>query len=447
MTIDRNIFRARSAGMAVAAAFALFVSSVAPAQAGPKVERVVSPQGIEAWLIEDHANPIISVSFAFRGGASFDPKGKEGLARMVSALLDEGAGDLDSQAFQRQLEDFAVRLSFGARRDTFTGRLQTLTKNRDAAFDLLRLAVTSPRFDAEPVERIRNQLIASLKQDLDDPGRIASLALIGKLFPGHPYGRPTRGTMESVGKIAVADLRAFVKERLTHANLVIGVVGDIRPGELGALMDKTFAGLPKTGTGGVIADVMPQSDGKTTLVRKPIPQSAIVFAQRGLKRGDPDYYTGIVLNHILGGGGFTSRLYSEVREKRGLAYSVGTGLVPMENAALLWGTAGTANARAGETLKLIRAEWQRMAREGVKADELNDAKTYLTGSFPLRFTSSGRIAGMLVSMQLYGRGIDYFEKRNELIEAVTLEKINKLAKRLLTPEKLSIVVVGDPEKI
>jgi zinc protease len=433
-----------AAAVVVCIAAALPVLSTAGAAT---VERVVSPRGIEAWLIEDHTNPMLSVSFAFRGGAAHDPAGKEGLARMVSALLDEGAGDLNSQAFQRRLEDLAVRLGFSARRDTFGGRLRTLSKNRDAAFDLLRLAVTAPRFDAEPIERIRSQLIAGLKQDLEDPDRIASLALIKQLFPDHPYGRTLRGTSESIGRITANDLRGFVKERLARSDLLIGVVGDIRPDELGALLDKTFMALPKTGSAETIQNVAPRSAGKTVVIRKPVPQSAIVFAQAGLKRDDPDYYTAVVLNHILGGGGFTSRLYLEVREKRGLAYSVGTGLIPMEHTGLLWGTAGTASARTGETLKLIRDEWRRMAHEGVSVEELAEAKRYLTGSFPLRFTSSDRIAAMLVSMQLYDRGIDYFDRRNAFIEAVTLDRINRLAKRLLNPDALSIVVVGDPKKI
>ncbi len=411
------------------------------------VQRVVSPQGVEVWLVEDHTNPILSVRFAFRGGAAVDPVGKEGLARMVSALLDEGAGDLDSQAFQRKLEDLAVRLSFNTGRDTFTGRLRTLSKRRTQAFDLLRLALTAPRFDAESVERIRSQLIAGLKQELENPDSIASRALMVRLFPNHPYGRSVRGTLDSVKKIAIKDLQSFVKKRLARSNLIIGVVGDIRPDDLGKLVDRAFAGLPKNASPATVTDVRPVTDGRTTVIKKSIPQSSIVFAQLGLKRNDPDFYTSFVLNHILGSGGFTSRLYLEVREKRGLAYSISTGLFPLDHAALIWGSSGTANGRAAETLKLVRAEWRRLAQKGVTAGELKDAKTYLTGSFPLRFTSTGRIASTLVSMQVNKLGLDYLDKRNGLIEKVTLNDVNRLAKRLLNPKKLSIVVVGNPKGI
>ncbi|MGA0392734.1 MAG: M16 family metallopeptidase [Rhodospirillales bacterium] len=426
---------------------ALIASLFASQVQAKKVQRVISPQGIEAWLVEDHSNPILSVRFAFRGGAALDPAGKEGLANMVSGLLDEGAGDLDSQAFQRKLEDLSVRLRFSAGRDSFFGRLKTLSKRRDKAFDLLRVALTSPRFDDEPVERIRSQIIAGLKQELEDPDTIASRALMRRLFPSHPYGRVVRGSIKSVQSLTQNDLRAFVKQRLARSNLIIGVVGDIRADELGKLIDKAFAGLPKAASTAAVKDVVPFTDGKVTVIKKQFPQSSIAFAQRGLMRNDPDFYTLYVLNYILGRGGFTSRLYLEVREKRGLAYSVSTGLYPLDHTALIWGSSGTANKRAAETLKVVRAEWARLAQKGVTPKELQDAKTYLTGSFPLRFTSSGRIASILLSMQFNNLGLDYLDKRNGLIEKVTLKEVNALARRLLDPKKLSIVVVGDPKGV
>ena len=411
------------------------------------VQRVVSPQGIEAWLVEDHTNPILSMRFAFRGGAALDPSGKEGLARMVSALLDEGAGSLNSQAFQRKLEDLSVQLSFNTGRDTFSGRLKTLSKRRNKAFNLLRLALTAPRFDGEAIERIRSQIIASLKQDLEAPDLIASRAMMKRLFPSHPYGRPTHGTIKSVKTIRASDLKTFVKKRLARSQLIIGVVGDIRADQLGKLLDQAFSGLPKEASPSSVKDVVPTTDGRTTVIKKQIPQSSIAFAQLGLKRNDPDFYTMFVLNYILGSGGFTSRLYLEVREKRGLAYSISTGLYPLNHAALLWGTSGTANKRTAETLKLVRAEWRRLANKGVTLSELKDAKTYLTGSFPLRFTSSGRIASILVSMQFNKLGIGYLDQRNGFIEKVTLKGVNRLAKRMLDDKKLSIVVVGSPSGV
>ena len=322
----------------------LFVA--APARA-MDVQRVVSPGGIEAWLVEDHTNPMLAVRFAFRGGSALDPAGKEGLADMVSTLLDEGAGDLDSQAFQRRLESLAVTLRFDAGLDSFGGRMRTLTRNRDDAFDLLRMAVTKPRFDAEPIERMRAQLLANLRVKSEDPGTIASRALFKALFPNDPYGRPSEGTEATIAKITVDDLRGFVARRLARDNLVVGVVGDISPVDLSALLDRTFGALPAHATDWRQSPVTPAAPKGVEVIAKTVPQSNIVFAQRGLMRDDPDFYTAYVLNHILGGGGFTSRLYDSIREKRGLAYSVYSALYPLDRAGLIIGGAGTANASAG----------------------------------------------------------------------------------------------------
>ncbi len=412
-----------------------------------EVQRVESATGIVALLVEDHINPIINAQFVFRGGSALDPDGMEGLADMVSGLLDEGAGDLDSQAFQRRLEELVVSLSFSAGRDSFGGRLSTLTKNRDDAFSLLKLAVTAPRFDDEPVSRIRSQILAGLRQESEDPDAIAGKALFKALFDGHPYGRPSGGTTESIEAINVDAMRSFVTDRLARNNLVIGVVGDISPAELSTLLDNTFGNLPAQATSWELPDVAPPEKGQQIVIQKTVPQSAILFAQRGLKRNDPDFYAAYVMNYVLGGGGFTSRLYNEVREKRGLAYSVYSYLSPYDNTSLMLGGAGTANARVGETIQVIRGEWQLLADLGVTEAELADAKTYMTGSYPLRFTASGQIAGMLTGIQIDDLGMDYFDKRNDYIEAVTLDDVNRVARQWLDAGSLTIVIVGEPESL
>lgn len=411
------------------------------------VVRVTSPGGIEAWLVSDHINPIINMRFAFKGGASLDPDGREGLAHMVSSLLDEGAGDLDSQSFQRRLEDLSVGLRFNAGRDSFSGRLKSLTENKDQAFELLRLALNEPRFDDEPVGRIRGQILAGLRRDLENPDAVAGRALSRELFPDHPYGRPVDGSAASIEAISIDDLKGFARKHLARDNLMIGVVGDIGPEELGRRLDAVFLSLPATSAPASIKDVEPQSSGRTKVIKMAIPQSTIAFAQRGVKRDDADFYPAYVLNHILGGGGFTSRLYEQIREKRGLAYSIGSFLYPLKHTATIQGYGGTANERVGETLEVLKGQWRDMAESGVSPEELNDAKTYLIGSYPLRFTSTGGIASILVSMQLENLGIDYLDRRNAFVEAVTLDDVNGLAKRLLEPDNMVIVIVGDPQGV
>ncbi len=432
--------------IAVLSLFFLLVPAAAADAAG-KPERVVTPSGIEAWLIEDHLNPIISMKFEFRGGAALDPEGKDGLANMVSGLLDEGAGDIPSKAFQRELEDLAVTLRFSAGRDTFGGGLKTLKENQTRAFELLRLALTQPRFDAEPVERLRQQIMAGLRREKENPGAIAGEAIMKGFFGDHVYARRTRGGLETLKAITVEDLKTFAADRLALDNLVIGVAGDVTPSELSGLLESAFAGLPKTSKPFAVAKAEPKATGSVTVIDKAVPQSTILFGHKGVSRDDPDFFAAYVLNHILGGGGFTSRLYEEVREKRGLAYSVYSYLHPLDHAAIWMGGAGTANERVKETLDVVRAEWKRIAEKGVSDDELKDAKTFLTGSYPLQFTSTDRIASTLVAMQLDDLGVDYLEKRNGFIEAVEQDDIKRVAAKLLAPNNLTFVIVGQPEGV
>jgi zinc protease len=410
-----------------------------------KVQRVETPKGVNAWLVEDHTNPIVTLHFSFRGGAALDPVDRQGLAVMVSSLLDEGAGDLDSEAFNERLADLALSINFSAGSDTFSGRLRTLSENRTQAFRLLGLALTTPRFDEKPVERIRRQILAGLRRAEERPGSIASKALWKAAFPNHAYGRPNNGTKESVSAIIKQDLRDFIMRRLARDNLVIAAVGDVTPEQLANLLDEAFGTLPPNAAPWALPEASVAAPGPVQIIEKPLPQSTLVFAQQGIKRNDPDFYAAYVAMRVLGGGGMTSRLNDEVREKQGLAYSVYAGLYPLDHAGLVLGGAGTVNLNAGKALSIIRNVWDKTAKEGLSEEELTDAKRYLTGSFPVRFSSSAAIASMLVGMQLDDLGIDYIEKRNGYIDAVDLEQANRVLSRILDVDALHIVVVGRPE--
>ncbi|MBT5457397.1 MAG: insulinase family protein [Rhodospirillaceae bacterium] len=427
--------------------FALVILTALAARqaAAIDIQRVVSPGGVEAWLVRDTSVPVISFTFAFDGGASLDPVGKEGRAKMVSALLDEGAGDLTSQEFQARLEDIAARLRFSASSDRFSGTLRTLSANRDKAFELLALALTKPRFDAKPVERIRAQMIAGLKSALQDPDTIASRAWYKAVFPAHPYGRPNGGTIQSVKAITIADLRGFTTGNLSRKSLKVGVAGDITAAELSRRLDQIFGALPANGAMRAVPDITPGAIGQQIVIDQNVPQSVVMFGHTGIARDDPDWYTASVMMRILGGGGFASRLTEEVREKRGLAYSVYSYLNPYKHTALIMGGVATANARVAESLKVIRAQWQLMAEKGVTEKELSSAKTYINGSFPLRLDSTRRIAGMVLAIQINKLGIGYLDRRSDLISAVTIDGIKRVAKRLLRENDLTVVVVGRPK--
>ena len=411
------------------------------------VQAVTSPGGIQAWLVEDHSMPLIAVAIGFHGASSLDPKGKEGLAEMVSGLLDEGAGDIDSQTFQRRLNDLAIDFGFDAGIDDFTGSMRTLSDRRDQAFDLLRLSLTSPRFDPEPVERIRGQLLARLADESSDPDSIANRVWWHASFAEHPYGRQTSGTQTGLKAITADDLRGFVKTRFARDNMVVGVVGDITAKDLQPLLDRTFGALPAKATTTEVGEAAPASAGAVIVVDLHVPQSVVLFGEGGVKRHDPDFYPAYLMNHILGGGGFSSRLTQEVREKRGLAYSIDTDLVALDHVGLVQGMVGTKNASVAEAISLIKQEWRRMRDEGPTEQELADAKLYLTGSYALRFSSTASIARSLVGVQLDGFPPDYFNKRNGYIEAVTLDDVKRVAKQLLDPDKLTFVIVGRPEGV
>lgn len=432
------------AGLLLVCLFAL--SAARPAQA-IEVERVVSPGGIEAWLVRDPKVPVLSIEFSFEGGSALDPEGKEGLANLASTLLDEGAGPLDSAAFQRRLADNAISLNFDAGADAFFGSLKTLTETRGEAVELLRLALSEPRFEDEAIERMRSAVLSGIRRSLGDPDYVARVAFYDAAYPAHPYGRRTSGTLETVAGLTADDLRGFVRSRFALDGLTVGVSGDITDEELGPLLDQAFGLLPERAETAGIETTEPRTDGRTLVETRPIGQSVILMGQPGIGRDDPDWFPALVMNYVLGGGGFGSRLMEEIREKRGLTYGVYSYLVPFEHSALVMAGGATANANAGRMIELMKDEWRRMRDEGVTVAELEDAKTYLTGSFPLRFTSTAAIAGILRQIQRDELGIDYLDRRNALIEAVTLEDVNRVAKALLAPDRLLTVVVGQPEGV
>ncbi len=411
-----------------------------------EIQRVTSAQGIEAWLVEEHSIPLVSLNIAFAGSAALDPEGREGTAHMVSGLLDEGAGDMNALAFQSRLEELAIHMSFSAGHDHFTGSLVTLTENLGEAFALIGLALGEPRFDDDAVERIRKQIIFSLRQSQENPGRIAGETWSKHIFGDDPYGRPSQGFVESVAAITAGDLRAFAGSRFVRAGLTVGVVGDIDAEELARLLDTTFGGLP---AGDPEADPFAleaevHADGAFMVIRKDYPQSVVKFGHRGIKRNHPDWYAAYVMNYILGGGGFASRLMDEVREKRGLAYSVYSYLQPYKRGAVLAGGVATANERVRESIDLIRSEIRRYREDGPTEEELRNAKTYMTGSYALNLDSNRKLSNLLVRVQTENLGIDYINRRNDYIEAVTLADVQRLAREILDPDNLVVVVVGDP---
>ncbi len=432
----------RTATRCLGAAFALFIFTIAAAAFD--IKEVKSPGGIEAWLVQDATVPLISMNFAFAYGSATDQPGKEGTAHFITGMMDEGSGDLDGPTFQAKRDDLGIKISFTASTDRFEGTLQTVATHRTEAFKLLQSAITKPLFPDEAVERMRQSFIVNAQSDENEPQTIASRQLMKSLLGDHPYTRRGRGSPDSIAKITRQDLIASHRDIFTKQQLKISVVGDISPAELGSALDQIFGSLPATSDAKAVPDAVISETPTVETIKRAMPQSVIIFGTKGLKISDPDFFAAFVMNQILGGDS-NSWISDEVREKRGLTYGIGFELVPLEHAALIVGSFSTKNESAGEAMKVVRETVARMATSGPTQQELDDAKTFLTGSYALRFDSSEKIVSYLLNQQLLGRDRDYVNRRNSLIEAVTLDQVKAQAKRLLGQPNFKVVAIGQPE--
>jgi len=423
---------------------ALVAFDHAPAQAASKIQRVVSPSGIEAWLVQDATVPLVAMQFAFRGGSAQDPADKPGVAQLMADNLDEGAGDLDSSAYHERLERHAIQMNFTVTRDYIRGSLRMLKDNRDEAFDLLRLALTAPRFDAEPLERVRAQTMSILRRESVTPGSIASKKFFAAGFPNHPYAHSPRGTLASIPTIDADDLRAYRKKVFAKDGLTVAVVGDIDADALGKLLDATFGTLPaKSDLAPVPAVTLATSENRI-FVPLDVPQTNILFGGPSIKRDDPDFMAAYIVNHIIGGGSLSSRLYHEVREKRGLVYSISTSLWWMDKTSIFLGSTASRADKANETLNRISIELKRIANEGPTQQELDEAKSYLKGSQMVALDSSTKFAGALLQYQLDKLGIDYLDRRPAIIDAVTLDDAKRVARKIWSHQMLAVSVGRPP---
>ena len=415
-------------------------AATSPTQALP----VAAAAGIEAWSVASPVVPMIAFAFTFEGGAAQDPEGKSGTAQMLSRLLDEGAGELGSDAFQEALAARAIELSFHTSPDSMGGSLKTLVRHADEAIDLLALALAEPRFDPPAIERVRAQMIAGLRYQQNDPGVMASRRYFREAFPGHPYGRSSSGTIESVSAITRDDLVAMHRAIIGRGGLKVAVVGAVEAEGVAAMLERAFARLPEAGPLTPVPPTHIHDLGRRVVVDLDVPQSVIRFGLGGLAWRDPDFIPAYVLNHILGGGAFTSRLFQEVREKRGLAYSVGTSLTSHRAVAMTWGYTATKNERVGEALDVIGDMIGQLATDGPSDEELQKAKDYLTGSYALGFDTSTKIANQLVQIAFEGLGMDYIARRNDLVASVTQADIRRAAGRTLGDGRMLVVAAGRP---
>ncbi|WP_255006959.1 pitrilysin family protein [Roseovarius sp. M141] len=436
MTLSRMMHLAAALATALLAA---------PASAEIKVQDLTTPGGIDLWLVEDHTIPFVALELRFRGGASLDLPGKRGATNLMTGLLEEGAGDMDSRAFARQAEALAANFSYSVGDDMLAVSARFLSENRDQAVGLLRESLVTPSFNQKSIDRVRAQVNSIIESDLKDPSAIVARTFDAQTFGDHPYATSKDGTLESVAALTRDDIITAHRAALVRDRLYVAAVGDITADQLTALVAGLTHGLPESSDIDLPGGAKTDLPGGITVIDYATPQSVVTFAQPGIDRDDPDFFAAYLLNQILGGGGFESRLMHEVREKRGLTYGVYSYLVDKDGAQLWMGQVASANDRVAQAIEVIKDEWQKMRDTGVTAQELEDAKTYMTGAYPLRFDGNAPIANIAVEMQVEGLPTDYIATRNDQVNAVTLEQINRVARDLLDPAKLSFVVAGKPE--
>ena len=427
-----------------AALFALGLLAALPARAEVDIQEITTPGGITAWLVEEHSNPFVALELRFRGGTSLDSPETLGAMSLMTHTLEEGAGEMDANEFATRSEELAASFSYNVYDDVLTVSAKFLTENRDEAIEHLRETLVNPRFDQDALDRVRGQMLSIIQSDAKDPRTQASRALDKLVFGDHPYSRNGDGTLETVAALDRDDVLAAHQAGIARDRLYVSAVGDITADELSALLDRLLGDLPETGAA-LPGKAELNLPGGTHVTPFATPQSVAVFAQPGIDRDHEDFFAAFILNHVLGGGGFESRLMTEVREKRGLTYGVYSYLANKDNADLWAGSVASANDRVAEAIEVIRAQWDEVRRNGITAEELEDAKTYLTGAYPLRFDGNGPIANIAVGMQMDDLPIDYIATRNDKVMAVTLEDVNRVAREYLDPDALSFVVVGQPE--
>lgn len=410
-----------------------------------EIQQVTSPGGVEAWLVEDHSIPFTAVTMMFKGGASLDLPNKRGAINLMTATLEEGAGEMDQTQFAEALETLGASLGFDVSDDALVVSTRALTENRDQLADLAKLALTEPRFQQEALDRVRSQVLLNIRAGESDPQTIAAKEMARQMWGDHPYGSSTGGTVESVSALTREDMIDAKNLVLARDRVVVAASGDITAQDLGLFLDRVLGDLPAIGSAPLSQPATFQLTGGETVIDWDSPQTVVTFAQAGLPIDDPDFFAAFVADHILGGGGFSARLMNEIREKRGLTYGVGTGLANGLYGDSWMGGMSSGNDKVAEVIALVREQWGLMAKDGVTDQELANAKTYLTGEYPLRFDGNGRIASILAGMQLAGFPADYVNTRNARIEAVTAADVKRVAARLLHPDQLRFVMVGRPE--
>lgn len=404
---------------------------------------------VQAYLLEEHANPIVSLSLAFQNaGVAHEPENKLGLTTMLAEMLTAGGADYDAKAFKDLCAEYGIKIDFATTADHFNGTLQFPKEFQEKAIELFKAALYEPQFDEAYLTLVKKRQLLALQLQEEQPAQMLADKFKQFVFAGHPYERNVLGTKESIVKITVADLDDYRQRKLAQNNLLIGVAGDVTATEAGHLLEQLFADLPLEAQ----TDKLSPLDIETTGVKQAIPrqtaQNVTRFATQGTFRNSVDFYPLYIVNYVFGESGLNSRLNKRIREQEGLTYGIYTYLAIKQAAALIEGGFSATPDNFEEAVAMLHQEWQRLANDGISAEELAQAKDALIASYNLRFASTAGIADMLLAMQIYDLGIDFLQKRNDYIKEVTLQAVNAAAKKYFSkmPDLMYIGILDTKEK-
>lgn len=426
---------------------AMFLLFSPPAHAGRIAEREILPNGIILLRSEKNALPMVTVVVAVKAGSIFEPSEKAGLANLTADLLNEGTKRRTAGEISEEIEFVGGTLTASGGYDFITIKLTVLKKDIELGFDLISDIILNPLFSPDEISRRKTMIRNAIIRQNEEPGLVASKAFLKAVYGDHPYGRMIEGTEETLDNITREDLVAFHEKYYAPNNSIMAVVGDINKDELMTLLNRYFKDWRPRGIKTEIPPV-PEFNRKRRVIRinRNITQANIILGHPGIKRDSPDYYAVSVMNYILGGGGFASRLMDNIRDDKGLAYDIYSYFFANKYAGSFRVELQTKNRSANTAIDEVLKEMNRIRTEPVSRNELSDAKSYMTGSFPLRLDSNNKMAGFLIATEYYGLGLDYAENYRKFINAVSTQDILEAARKHLDTENYILVVVGDIKK-
>lgn len=411
------------------------------------IKRSVLKNGLTLLIVERHNLPVVKVAIGIKAGSLNEPEEKSGLANLTASLLAEGTKNRTARQISEEIDFVGGSVGASGGNDYSTASLSVLKKDVRLGFDLLSDIILNPVFPQDEINKKIERTKGGLKAMEEDPGYLASREFKKAVFGSHPYGRLTTGTAKTLDRITRGDLVEFHSRYFTPDNSIMAVVGDITPEEAEQLINEYFAKWKAKGEKPPSRpEITSVKERNTVTIDKNLTQANIILGHKGVSRDDPDYYAISVMNYILGSGGFASRLMQNIREEKGLAYDIHSFFAPNKYGGRFQVGLQTKNESANTAIEEVLKEIRNIQAVPVSDTELSDAKSFLTGSFPMRIETSSRIAGFLVAVEYYGLGTGYIDNYPLYINNITKEDVLRVAKKYLDPENYVLVVVADQEK-